>query len=87
MNELKMKLKKCVFLNEDQIMSKKKLEARITKIEKLENIFKLSVDIYDVNGMYYDEFEFDGFIYLENITTFDPFKSVKIVERKENITY
>lgn len=68
-------------------MSKKKLEARITKIEKLENIFKLSVDIYDVNGMYYDEFEFDGFIYLENITTFDPFKSVKIVERKENITY
>ena len=40
-----------------------------------------------LGGMCYDTFEYEGFVYLENIESFHPEKSIKTLERKENITY
>ena len=57
-------------------MSIKNMELRIQKIMRLEDTWKLFVDMYDTSNMCYDEKVKSGFVYLDNIESFDPKKSV-----------
>lgn len=65
-----------------RLPSKTKLELRITKITKTNDAWKLDVDVYS-NGMLYDEYEGEGFIYMDNIEKFHPEKSIYLFSEKE----
>lgn len=57
------------------------LETRITKIEKKDSSYILHVDVYTV-GMITDEYEYQGCIYLEDLSVYDPKTSVSLVQNK-----
>ncbi len=58
----------------------KYLETRITKIEKVDDTFKVFVDVYEC-GLISDEFVYRGYIIYDYITQYDSKKSVKLVKK------
>lgn len=57
-----------------------KQECRIVSISKDDEVFTLYVDVYSV-GFTCDEYEYSGTIEYDDITVFDPNKSVEDVKR------
>lgn len=52
-------------------------EVRIIKMEMIDlNCYKLHVDLYKL-GMSFDEYQKSGYIYVSDVSHFDPEKSVK----------
>lgn len=52
-------------------------EVRITKMEMIDSdCYKLHVDLYKL-GMSYDEYQKSGYIYVSDVSHFDPEQSVK----------
>ena len=82
-----MKLRRCVSSKSNRnrvwrmtVSYYDKQECRIVSISKDGDAFTLYVDVYSV-GLACDEYEYSGIIEYNDITIFDPTKSVEDVKR------